>query len=601
MFGAGATAIFFGLLELLLAGLGIRTESSTTDRMVGFSNYAPLFVESIGNDGRAIMSTAENKLHWFNHQSFVKQKSPTTKRVFCMGGSTTYGHPYWDETSFAGWLRQYLPVVDPEHSWEVINAGGISYGSYRVAALMEELAQYQPDLFVVYSAHNEFLERRTYSQMFDQPIVMRQLTSLLSRTRIWTVAESFVASARRSRSDSTRDESIALPAEVDEELNHTVGPIDYHRDDAWHANVLTDYKTNLRKMVDIAARSGAKIVFVMPACNEKDCSPFKSELVQVSQSMREAFQQHMSDGDNALADTKFADASEAYGQALKLDDRYAEAHYQMGQAYLGQQKMDQALHEFRRAIDNDICPLRATSAIENAIRQGCTARSVPLVDFQARLRRWTQSQSGSSILGAEQFLDHVHPTIEVNRQMAVWIIEELQERKLVGGTGIDAAEMQLPLEEIRGKVLAAIDRDDEVFALRNLAKVLHWSGKFAEAIPLARDVLELAPSDAESRYIIACCLANMGLRDEALDEYDTLFADGIGYPRAYLPYGELLAASGQFEQAKAYLLLAILRSPDSATIYESLAEVHQALGETKFAEEALLKSKELREKGAKAK
>ena len=121
--------------------------------------------------------------------------------------------------------------------------------------------------------------------------------------------------------------------------------------------------------------------------------------------------------------------------------------------------------------------------------------------------------------------------------------------------------MQLPLEEIRGTGLGGIDRDDEVFALRNLAKVLHWSGKFAEAIPLARDVLELAPSDAESRYIIACCLANLGLRDEALEEYDNLFADGIGYPRAYLPYGELLAASGQFEQAKAYFAASDLAKP----------------------------------------
>ncbi len=103
-----------------------------------------------------------------------------------MGGSTTYGHPYWDATSFAGWLRQYLPVVDPEHNWEVINAGGISYASYRVAALMEELSQYEPDIFIVYSVHNEFLERRTYADMFDQPAAAVHLTSLLSRTRVWT-------------------------------------------------------------------------------------------------------------------------------------------------------------------------------------------------------------------------------------------------------------------------------------------------------------------------------------------------------------------------------------------------------------------------------
>ncbi len=136
--------------------------------------------------------------------------------------------------------------------------------------------------------------------------------------------------------------------------------------------------------------------------------------------------------------------------------------------------------------------------------------------------------------------------------MALWIIDELQQRQVIGGSAVYKAELQLTFEEIREKVQASIDKEDEIFAIRNLAKVLHWSGKFAEAVPRARDVLELAPQDPESRYIVACCLANLGRYEEALEEYDILFADGIGYPRAYLPYGELLAASGQYEQAKAY-------------------------------------------------
>ena len=593
-FATVTTLVFFALLELVLAGLGIHPQSSTTDRTAGFSSYSPLFVESTDVDGQLLMKTAEGKLHWFNQQSFPKLKAAGTQRVFCMGGSTTYGHPYWDETSFAGWLRQYLPMIDSQHKWEVINAGGISYGSYRVAALMEELAHYQPDMFVIYCAHNEFLERRTYSQMFDQPAVIRHLTALMSRTRIGTLADKIVQSARGQLRAAAASQAKLLPAEVDEELNHTVGPVDYHRDDAWHAQVVADYESNLHRMLAIAAGCGAKIVFVMPAANEKDCSPFKSETSPLTDSTIQQLETHFSQGDQALADLQFESAEAAYRRALELDERNADTHYRLGRALLQQANLDQAFREFRRAIDEDLCPLRATTEIELSIRRVAQADAVPLVDFQARLRRWTQAQSGSTILGDEQFLDHVHPTIEVNRLMAVWIIEELQQQKLVGGKSITDAERQIELEEIRAKVVGAIDQEDEVFAIRNLAKVLHWSGKFAEAIPRARDVLELAPRDPESRYIVACCLANLGQVEEALEEYDLLFADGIGYPRAYLPYGELLAASGQYEQAKAYLLLAILRSPNSATIYESLAEVHLALGEKKFAEEAIEKAGQLR-------
>ena len=40
------------------------------------------------------------------------------------------------------------------------------------AELMEELAEYQPDLFVVYSGNNEFLEKRTYGKLLDEPVLL---------------------------------------------------------------------------------------------------------------------------------------------------------------------------------------------------------------------------------------------------------------------------------------------------------------------------------------------------------------------------------------------------------------------------------------------
>ena len=168
------------------------------------------------------MVTAENKLSLFNAQHFPRKKAAGTFRIFCLGGSTTYGHPYDDKTSFPGWLRELLPVVDPSRRWEVINAGGISYASYRMAMLMEELVAYEPDLFVVEAGHNECLERRTYARIIATPAPIRGLGALASRTRTWTALKYLIyGSSNRS---SSAPSGTRLPGEVAAVLDRSVGP-----------------------------------------------------------------------------------------------------------------------------------------------------------------------------------------------------------------------------------------------------------------------------------------------------------------------------------------------------------------------------------------
>src|SRR5712691_1764039 len=143
-FSAIVIGLVFGGLESLLAIFGVRPLRYTEDSFVGFASSIPLYVEKTGTDGTIVMTTARNKLSFFNPQEFPKKKPARTYRIFCMGESTTFGSPYTDVVSFPGWLRELLPAADPERKWEVINAGGISYASYRVALLMEELGRYDP-------------------------------------------------------------------------------------------------------------------------------------------------------------------------------------------------------------------------------------------------------------------------------------------------------------------------------------------------------------------------------------------------------------------------------------------------------------------------
>lgn len=134
LFSVFSTAVLFVSLEMILTVLGVQPVSNRRDASVGFAGSSPLFTRS-GD----LFATNPLKLSYFNPQSFPANKSPGTRRIFCLGGSTTFGHPYEDPTSFCGWLREMLHEVAPDGSWEVINCGGVSYASYRVALADERV------------------------------------------------------------------------------------------------------------------------------------------------------------------------------------------------------------------------------------------------------------------------------------------------------------------------------------------------------------------------------------------------------------------------------------------------------------------------------
>ncbi|HLP40740.1 MAG TPA: hypothetical protein VK465_04470, partial [Fibrobacteria bacterium] len=276
-----APAVFLGLLELVLLAAGVRPLALTEDPMVGFSSLQPLFVERTGADGSPEFVTNPTKLNHFNAQRFPAKKRDGVYRIFAVGGSTTYGHPWRDPVSYAGWLRALLPAADTSRAWEVINAGGISYASYREAKLVEEIAEHQPDLLLVYSGHNEFLEERTYRKTAHIPAFIRETSALLDRTRAYTVMRRALRKAREGNGEagSAGDPGgrTRLAGEVDDVLAKTIGPTSYTRDDDLRRGVLEHYRASLVRMARLVQDAGGEVLFLTTPGNERDCSPFKSE------------------------------------------------------------------------------------------------------------------------------------------------------------------------------------------------------------------------------------------------------------------------------------------------------------------------------------
>jgi len=487
---AGLTAvIFFGLIELILALAGVRPVLVEEDPYVGFSSPIKLF--RFTADG-ARLETAPNKLGWFNYQVFPASKPVGTVRVFTLGGSTTYGRPFEDTTSFSGWMRAYLRSADPTTRWEVINVGGISYASYRVATLMKELVEYEPDLFIIYSGNNEFLEKRTYGELIGEAPALARTRLLLQYSRLWALGRR-IAGSRQQRARLRYE----LSGEVEELLNSSAGLDYYHRDTEFSARVFDHYLLNLRRMVGLARAAGAEVILMTVAVNEKDFAPFKSqhrdglgadEKIEHARLLERAA--------SALDAVEVDAAHDLAAVAVRLDPLHAEGHYLLGRAQLRLGLIDGAASSFERAIVEDVCPLRAQPEINRAILE-VAREGAPLVDSRRMLKQQMADSVGHSILGEELFLDHVHPRVEVNGLLARAVVDRLRE---MGLAQVDAGWHDRVGDAVETEIVSRIGPEDYARAHKNLSKVLIWAGKTREAEKYIAQAEAVLGGDWELRH-----------------------------------------------------------------------------------------------------
>lgn len=567
--GFAVAITFFVLVELVLLAVGVVPLSERTDPYVGFSGYAPLFHKRTSSNGQAFYETAHTKIRWFNAQRFPARKGKNVTRIFCIGGSTTFGRPYDDRTSFSGWLRLFLQAADHNRHWEVINAGGISYASYRVARLMEELADYEPDLFIVYSGHNEFLEKRTYNKLLKTPEFARDLGALASRLLLYSAL-----------SDVFYGPGEVLSNEVKTLLDASVGPEDYHRDDVMRAAVFEHYRTSLLRMTHISESAGAGLIFVTPASNTGDFSPFKSEPGPElnAHEIQQVAALKLAAG-SALDQGNYSRARMVASQALAMDNRNPDLLYLQAQALRSLGLKDEARATFIAARDEDICPLRAPTPIRRIVSKVARTKNTGFVDFVQIVKEG----SPDSIPGSNLFLDHVHPTIEGNRLLAQAIVEEMADEGIVS---LSANWNTATVNEIRAKVENSLDEKAHATALKNLSKVLLWAGKRDEAERLINLAAATIPEDGEVHFQKGLVLHQQGDKAAALKNYREAVRLEPMNAGMHRSLGVLLSELGRPTEARSELEIAIRLDPKLDYINYDLGIVLQALGQRKQAEAA---------------
>ena len=405
----------FGLIELACVFFRWGEQPVDVDPFVGFSSTSPLFLL---NESAGRYEIAKSRRSFFAADSFPIRKGLDTRRIFCLGGSTVQGRPYSKETSFTTWLRIALNLADEQHDWEVVNCGGISYASYRLVPILQECLRYQPDVIIICTGHNEFLEERTYADVKTRAQWLSKPNALLSRFRSFTALREWLSQSDPFAAKQVASERSKLKGEVDALLDYRNGLAAYHRDDAWQRGVIEHFNFNLNQMVRLCRAAHVPVVLIAPPSNLADCPPFKSahrdgwsvkDETRWTAQIANARSRIRNDPESAVTE---------FQAAIDIDDSFAMTHYEIGQCLESLGRSHEARQSFIRARDTDICPLRVLSSMCAAIGQTARDWGVPLLDAHALL----EERAPGLTLGDFLLVDHVHPSFRGHQEIAMAIV-----------------------------------------------------------------------------------------------------------------------------------------------------------------------------------
>lgn len=120
-----------------------------------------------------------------------------------------------------------------------------------------------------------------------------------------------------------------------------------------------------------------------------------------------------------------------------------------------------------------------------------------------------------------------------------------------------------------------------------LAESERHLGDPARALQLNRLALEADPSLAEAHFYLAMAMLDLGQRDEAIHELETLAKSGIGAPDVYLRLGAAYLDANQIDSAIAAFTQGARIAPANREIHVELARAFRLKGAIAQAEEQL--------------
>ena len=324
--------------------------------------------------------------------SMKQQKSAKDFRIFCLGGSTTRG-------PFPTLLHELLKRSNADKTVEVVNLGIDTFNSYQVLDIAKKLPQYDPDLLIIYTGHNEI-----YGPLGVASNVAlgtsRDVINFILRLREIKIFQLANNAYAKLRAPANRVEKETSPYK--RMVNRSLAP-----DHPLREQAIENFRGNLHEVISIARRHQIPVILGTIVSNVRDWRPFDSEPPPSSLDVTQ-WQQLLEKGTAAFAQNHLEEAERIYQTAIELFPNHAQTHFDLGHVYLAQGHQDKAKRSFTRARDLDILPIRAPSEVNETIKSVAKETDIILADLETAF----EDCDPKSALGKPMIVEHLHPSNE---------------------------------------------------------------------------------------------------------------------------------------------------------------------------------------------
>jgi len=402
-------ALGLGLSFIILLELGLRLfnfsfSKCDFDPFVSFREEVPVLVEDEKAKEKRVGINPLLK-DYFNPISFAKDKPERAQRIFILGGSSALGFPFGEQGAFSEFLSQGLNQLDTGHSYQVINLAGFGYASYRVLRLLKEVSRYQPDLVIIMTGDNEFLEKREY----EERIRFLWLREKLAGFRIYCCLKQLVYKL--------------VPEPKKPMLGAHIKWEHYIIEPEMKEMVIKHFQFNLQEMAKICQNKKIPTLFLTSPANLKNFPPYYSlHKKGITEKELKQWADYLFTAEQAMVEKNYELTIMALEEALEIDPEYAYTWFLLGKAELEKKEFEKAKSAFSRALEKDAWQVRTISAFNQAVRE-LKGQKIWVLDLIPVF----SAQSPDGIPGKNVFYDHCHPRLEAHALIAKEIIQKLGE------------------------------------------------------------------------------------------------------------------------------------------------------------------------------